>query len=84
MEIVEEFIDNVVNIKEKEQVAPSSQFVVLDKEAEKHIYDIRNSVYTKHLLIKLNIGNQFTTTSLKINPLQSIDSTFPVKITDTK
>ena len=58
--------------------------VVLDKEEEKHIYDIINKTFTKNLLLKLDLGNQFKTAILTINPLQSKDSTFPVKIIDSK
>jgi hypothetical protein len=33
----------------------------LDKEDEKHIYDIKNRMFTKTLLLKLDLGNQFAT-----------------------
>jgi hypothetical protein len=56
----------------------------LEKEEEKHIYEFINKTFTKNLLVRFDLGNQFNTTILKMNLLQSKDSTFPVKITDTK
>lgn len=85
LEIIEEFKDKIdAKPKEAEGVKPNNQIVVLDKEEEKHVYDIINKTFTKNLLLKLDLGNQFNTTIVRINLLHSKDSTFPVKITDTK
>jgi hypothetical protein len=41
-------------------------------------------MFTKILLLKLDLGNQFATAQLPINPVQLKDVFFPVKVTDTK
>jgi hypothetical protein len=56
----------------------------LEKEEEKHIYDIINKAFTKNLLLRLDLGKEFDTTILRMNLLQSKESTVPVKITDAK
>ena len=68
----------------KLKIESSCQTFVLDKEDEKEIYEIKNSLFSKSLLIELSIGENFAPTILKMKPVSSRDSTFPVKITDFK
>ncbi len=83
LQIEEEFKDNTQS-NHAEGIKPNSQIIELEKQEEKHIYDIINKTFTKNLLLRLDLGSEFDTTMLKMNLLQSKDSTFAVKITDTK
>jgi hypothetical protein len=58
LQIDEEFKEKIeVKPSDAQGVKPNSQIVVLDKEDEKHIYDIKNRMFTKTLWLKLDLGN---------------------------
>lgn len=56
--VTEEFKDKIeVKSQDKDGIKPLSQFVVLDKQDEKHIYDVRNKLFVKNLLIRVEFGS---------------------------
>ena len=68
LRIEEELLETKV-LENNEEVTQNKQTLVLAREDEKEIYEIRNSFFTKNLQIELSIGDLFAPTVLKINPI---------------